>query len=186
VAKSIRRRAFVLLVCCIVVGPPVAANRTFASSQRSQTDAEQSSTSLSFVRAFSSADDVRRPHLRLGRTLEFIAGHKDAAATPVNVLQSPSAVTTDSNHHVFVADPGANAVHVFDFTHSQYSLLEKGLDRLGNPVLLAVDGHNNLYVVDKAARTVVIYDSAGKFLGHFWTARGGESYPDNPAGIAID
>jgi DNA-binding beta-propeller fold protein YncE len=114
-----------------------------------------------------------------------MAGHSDAA-TPVSVLQSPSAVTTDSNHHVLVADPGANAVHVFDFTHSKYLLLEKGLDRLGNPISLAVDGHNNLYVVDKTARTVVIYDAAGKFQGHFWTQRGEESYRDNPAGIAID
>ncbi len=115
----------------------------------------------------------------------MIAGHKDVE-TPVNTLRSPSAVTTDSNHHVFVADPGANAVHVFDFTSSKYSLLETGRDRLGTPVSLAVDGKDNLYVVDKTARTVVIYDSAGKFRGHFWALRGGESYFDDPAGIAID
>ena len=114
-----------------------------------------------------------------------MAGHKEGA-TPVSTLQSPSAVTTDSIHHVFIADPGANSVHVFDFTHSKYSVLEKGRDRFGSPVFLAVDGHDNLYVVDKSAGTVVVYDSAGKFQGHFWTLREGESHFDSPAGIAID
>jgi len=187
-ANSTRRSAWALLVCCIVAGPAVGENKTFADAQaeqtRSQTDVQQSAASLSFVRAFSSNDDVRRFHPFLNRAMEFMAGHKDDAA-PVNVLQSPSAVTTDSNHHVFVADPGANGVHVFDFSHSKYFLLEKGRDRFGSPVSLAVDAHNNLYVVDKAARTVIIYDSAGNFRGHFWTPRE-ESYLGSAAGIAID
>jgi len=183
-ANSTRRSACALLVCCIVAGPALAENKTSAPAQSSQTDVQPSAASLSFVRAFSSADDVRRFHPFLNRAIEFMAGHKDDLA-PVNVLQSPSAVTTDSNHHIFVADPGANAVHVFDFSHSRYSLLEKGRDRLGSPVSLAVDAHNNLHVVDKAAGTVIIYDSAGNFRGHFWTPRE-ESYRYSPAGIAID
>jgi DNA-binding beta-propeller fold protein YncE len=184
-ANPTRRCACALLVCCIVAGPAVGENKTFADAQSSQTDVQQSAASLSFVRAFSSADDVRRFHPFLNRAIEFMAGHKDADVAPVNALQSPSAVTTDSNHHVFVADPGANAVHVFDFSHAKYSLLEKGRDRLGSPVSLAVDAHNNLYVVDKAAGTVIIYDSAGNFRGHFWTPRE-KSYRESPAGIAID
>jgi DNA-binding beta-propeller fold protein YncE len=95
-------------------------------------------------------------------------------------------VTTDSNHHIFVADPGANAVHVFDFNHSKYSLWENGRDRLGTPVSLAVDGLNNLYVIYNAARTVVIYDSAGRFRGHLFIPPAGESSRNNLAGIAID
>ncbi|MGB8007528.1 MAG: hypothetical protein WCF48_10375 [Terriglobales bacterium] len=114
-----------------------------------------------------------------------MAGHEDAA-TPISTLQSPSAVTTDSNHHIFVADSAAHVVHVFDFTHSNYFVLEKGRDRFGVPVSLAVDGHNNLYVVDEIAGTVVVYDPAGKFQEHFWTMRRGEASLDSPAGIAID
>jgi len=183
-ANLTRRSAWALLVCCIVAGPAVGENKTFASAQPAQTEVQQAAASLSFVRAFSSADDVRRFHPFLNRAIEFMAGHRDDLA-PANVLQSPSAVTTDSNHHVFVADLGANAIHVFDFSHSKYALLEMGRDRLGSPVSLAVDAHNNLYVVDKAAGTVLIYDSAGTFRGHFWTPRE-ESYRDSPVGIAID
>ncbi len=183
-ANLTRRSAWALLVCCIAAGPAVGEKKRFADAQGSQAEIQQSAASLSFVRAFSSADDVRRFHPFVNRAIEFMAGHKDGLA-PVDVLQSPSAVTTDSKHHVFVADLGANAIHVFDFSHSKYSLLEIGRDRLGSPVSLAVDAHNNLYVVDKAARTVLIYDSAGNFRGHFWTPRE-ESYRDSPVGIAID
>jgi len=174
-------------VCCIVPGPAAAWDTTFAtSSQPAQTDVQQASANLSFVRAFSSADEVRRPlNPVLDRTLDIIAGPKDPV-TRVDALQSPSAVTTDSNHRVFVADPGAKAVHVFDFIRSKYGLLERGGDRLGTPVSLAVDGRDNLYVVDQRSRTVRVYDSAGKFRRYLGKLRGGESYFDSPAGITID
>jgi len=42
----------------------------------------------------------------------------------VDALQSPVAVTVDSHDRVFVADPGAKAVHVFDFIRSKYGLLD--------------------------------------------------------------
>jgi DNA-binding beta-propeller fold protein YncE len=101
-------------------------------------------------------------------------------------MHSPSAVTTDSSHRVFVADPGAKAVHIFDFVRSKYDRLDRRGDRLHVPVSLAVDGQDNLYVVDQISRTVLVYDSAGKFRRYLGKLRGGESYFDNPAGIAID
>ena len=187
VGKSIRRSICALLVCRILPGPASAWDTTFAtSSQPAQTDVQQASANLSFVRAFSSADEVRRPlNPLLNLTLDIVAGSKDPA-TRVDALQSPSAVTTDSNHRVFVADPRANAVHVFDFIRSRYGLLDRGGDRLGTPVSLAVDGRDNLYVIDQRSRTVLVYDSAGKFRGYLGKLRGGESYFDSPAGITID
>jgi len=157
---------------------------TFATSSEPARAGIPTPPGLSFVRTFSSAEDVRRSHPVLGRTLDIIAGPKGPEPR-VDALQSPSAVVTDSNHRVFVADPGADVVHIFDFVHSKYALLDKGGHRPGTPVSLAIDGHDNLYVVDRSRRTVIIYDSAGKFLGHFWKQRG-ESYFESPAGIAID
>ncbi len=165
----------------------VYSDTTFSNlSQAAQNNVQEVSTSLGFVRAFSSADDVRRPlHPVLNRTIDVIAGPKDAVPR-VDALKSPSAVTTDSNSRVFVADPGAKAVHVFDFIHSKYSLLDGGGERLSRPVSLAVDGQDNLYVTDESSRTLLVYDSAGKFRRYLGKLRGGESYFDNPAGIAID
>jgi DNA-binding beta-propeller fold protein YncE len=104
----------------------------------------------------------------------------------VDALQSPSVVTTDSRHRVFVADSEAKTVHVFDFTRSKYSRLEGSGGRPLIPISLAVDGRDNLYVADRSTRTVLIYDSAGKFSGYLGKLRGGESYFESPAGIAID
>ena len=138
-----------LLVLCIVPGLAAAWDGTFAtSSQPAQTDVQQASASLSFVRVFSSADDVRPSHPILDRTLDIIAGPGDPV-TRVDALQSPSAVATDSNHRVFVSDPGAKTVHVFDFKRSKYGRLDGRGDRLP-PGSLAVDGQDNLYIVTRA------------------------------------
>ncbi len=85
-----------------------------------------------------------------------------------------------------LADPGANAVHIFDFIHAKYTLLEKGGGPPIIPISLAVDGRDNLYVADRSSRTVLIYDSAGKFSGYVGRLKGGESYFESPAGITID
>ena len=169
------------LLLCLAPGPTAA----LGTPSQAQTDFQQASMSLSFVRVFSSADDVRPLHPVLDRTLNIIAGPADPV-TRVDVLQSPSAVTTDSNHRVFVADPGAKAVHVFDFIRSKYVRLDGSGERLRGPISLAVDGQDNLYVVDQSSRTILVYDPAGKFRRFLGKLRGGESYFDSPAGITID
>ncbi len=175
-----------LLMLCIVPAPAVTRDAIVGpSSQPAQTDVQHASVGLSFVRVFSSAYDVRPLHPVLDRTLDIIAGPADPV-TRVDALRSPSAVTTDSKHRVYVADPGAKAVHVFDFIRRKYSRLDGSGDRLQAPAALAVDGQDNLYVVDQSSRTVLVYDSAGKFRRYLGRLRGGESYFDSPAGIAID
>ena len=72
------------------------------------------------------------------------------------------------------------------YRNSKYSLLDRGSDRLGVPIALAVDAQNNLYVIDERSRTILVYDSAGKFRHALGALSGGESYFESPAGIAID
>ena len=157
VGNFIRRSACILLVCCIVPG-----DTKFAASSEPARPGIQTPQGLTFVRAFSSAEDVRRLHPVLDRTLDIIAGPKNPEPR-ADALQSPSAVVTDSDHRIFVADPGANVVQIFDFIHSKYGLLDKGSDRPGTPVSLAIEGHDNLYVVDRSRRPVaaVIAVTAG-------------------------
>ncbi len=106
--------------------------------------------------------------------------------THLSALQSPSAVTTDSNHRVYVADPGAKTVHIFDFIHSKYGHVDGRGNLLQHPVSLAVDGQDNLYVGDQNNGNVLVYDSGGKFRRYFGKLKGGESYFGSPTGIAID
>ena len=182
VCASIRRRASLLLVFCLVSGPHTLGGQALETSAR---PAQPASTRLSLVRVFSSPDDVRHLHPILNRTLDIIAGAADPV-TRVDALKSPSAVATDSTQRVFVADPGAQAVHVFDFIHSKYGLLDKDGERLHAPVALSADGQDNLYVVDQGSRMVLVYDSVGKFRRYVGKLRGGESYFDTPTAIAID
>jgi DNA-binding beta-propeller fold protein YncE len=192
VGRSIQRSPWVLLAYCLVMSLFVPSS-TAASEMTSanayglaQADVQQAPTGLSFVSAFSSTDDAGGPsHPVLNRTLDIVAGPKDPALRR-DALQSPSGVTTDSNGRVFVADPGAKAVHIFDFAHSKYGLLDRGSDRLGIPIALTVDAQDNLYVIDERSRTVLVYDAAGKFRRSLGTLSGGESYFESPAGIAID
>ncbi len=175
-----------LIQFCMVQRLGATGEASFAGSPRPvQENTQQTSVSLTFVREFSSADDVRPSHPILDRSLDIIAGPADPR-TRVDALLSPSAVTTDSKHRVFVADPGAKTVHIFDFLHSKYGRLDGRGDRLHDPVSLAVDDKDNLYVGDQNNGNVLVYDSAGKFRRYLGRLRGGESYFDSPTGIAID
>ncbi len=176
-----------LLVLCVVPGPTVAWNgRSATSSRVAQTIVPKDfAPPFTFVRVFSSADDVRPGHTVLDRTLDIIAGPADPEAR-MEAMRSPSAVTTDSTHRIFVADPGAQSVHIFDFVRSKYDRLDRRGGHLHVPVSLAADSQDNLYVVDQTSRTVLVYDSTGKFRHYLGKLRGGESYFGNPTGIAID
>jgi len=155
-----------------------------ASTSPAGTTEKESARRLIFVRQFFSAEDVERGHPLLDRSLDIIAGPKDAEP-PNYALQEPYAVTTDSGHRVFVTDVRAGAVHVFDFAKSKYSRLRGG-DHLRVPVGVAADREGNVYVSDSGLETVLVYDSRGKFLRHLKKMKGGEGYFDNVRGIAVD
>lgn len=157
------RRVCVFPVCCTISRPAAAGEEGLANASPAVQTNVQARVNPSFVRAFSSADDVRQPaHPLADKALDIIAGPKDPESR-VDRLRSPSALTTDSKSRVFVADPGAKAVHIFDFIYSKYTLLDKSSERLSAPVSLAVDGQDNVYVGDTLSRTILVYDAAGKF-----------------------
>ncbi len=140
---------------------------------------------LSFAREFSSARDVRRAHPVLDRSLDIIAGPKTGEAS-TDILQAPYAVTTDSEHRVFVTDISARKVHIFDFGHSRYSFLQDKGDRLRQPVGVAADREGNVYVSDIGSGAILVFDARGKFRRYLRESKGTESYFQGPMGIAVD
>jgi DNA-binding beta-propeller fold protein YncE len=137
-----------------------------------------------FVRQFASAQDIRREHPILNRSLDIIAGPKDAEPQAY-ALQEPSAVTTDARHRIFVTDVRAEVVHVFDFANARYSQLRGG-DPLRLPMAIAADPSGNIYVSDGGLQTVLVYDARGKFIRPLKKMKGGESFFDSVRGIAVD
>ncbi len=137
-----------------------------------------------FVREFSSAEDVRRSHPGWNRTLDIIAGANEKEQS-AEVLRAPYAVTEGPGHRVYVSDLAARKVHIFDFGQSKYSSLKDG-DRFQRPVALAADRDGNVYVADSGSGTVLVFDSNGKFRRYLKTSKGSESYFEAPWGIAVD
>jgi DNA-binding beta-propeller fold protein YncE len=152
----------------------------------SNTLASQTPTQLPhFVRQFSSAQDVRRAHPVMDRTVDIIAGLK-ADEQHHDFLQAPYAITTDIRGRVFVTDTDAAKVHVFDFAHSKYSSLLGSGERLRRPVGVATDQEGNVYVSDADSREILVYDLKDKFRHPLKKRKGVESYFEAPWGIAID
>jgi DNA-binding beta-propeller fold protein YncE len=167
-----RRRIFVFLAALYYVASGFAQDR-----------AKQTPYSLTFVRQFSSAQDVKRTHPVIDKTLDIVAGPKDETQT-TDVLKSPTAITADSENRVFVLDAGSHAVHVFDFARAKYSLIRSD-DHMHFPVGIAADQQGALYVTDRSSRGVLVFDSRGKFSRELMKAHGNESYFEEPRGIAI-
>ena len=166
------RRIFVFLAALCYVASGLAQDRTKQATDR-----------LTFVRQFSSAQDVRRSHPAFDKTLDIVAGPKDQTQT-TDVLQSPRAIAADSEKRVFVVDAGSHAIHVFDFARAKYSLLQAD-DRMQSPVGIAADQQGTLYVTDKNSRSVLVFDPRGKFSRELMKTHGNESYFEEPRGIAI-
>ena len=176
----------VLLLCCCGTGSSGQGYPAPSSSAGRQSHAAPNPANLRFVRSIASAQDLQQPlHPILDKALDIVAGPADPSPH-VDSLQNPAAVITDAGGRIFVADPGAKSVHVFDPAHSRYHLLDAGEDRLGSPIALAVDGEDNLYVIDENSRTILLYNSAGKFRRRLGELHGGESYFEQPTGVAIN
>jgi DNA-binding beta-propeller fold protein YncE len=104
-------------------------------------------------------------------------------------MVTPYSVTTDSKGRVIVSDPGADGVHVFDFSQQKYKFLtrrEKGKDPMLSPQCVAVDAQDNIYVTDSQAGKIFVFDSGGKFKRTIGSLKGGEGFFKRPTGIAVD
>jgi DNA-binding beta-propeller fold protein YncE len=180
------QRLEAVLLCLTVIGIGTAEHSVTANARASSGQgAKENSEYPRFVREFSSADDVRRERFPVfDRSLDIIAGRAEPHASNEKLV-APYSVATDSKHRVFVADPGAGVVHVFDFEQSRYSVLEGRGTEARLPAGLAVDGEDNVYVTDTSLGLVLVYDSKGKFLRYLGRVGGGESYFQAPVGIAI-
>lgn len=182
------RQRFPAVVLCLAVLGFAAAEpfRTAHPTTSFSQSVKEPPVHLTFVREFSSADDVTHAlYPALNKTLDIVAGPADAHATAGRML-APYSVTTDSTHRIFVADPDAGVVHVFDFEQSKYSFLKGRGARLRSPTAIAVDRDDNVYVTDTSLGSILVYDAKGRFLRYIGKVRGGESYFQSPMGIAID
>ena len=104
----------VLIATCFLI-LATASSQNSNSGAPTQDDVRNANPFLTFVRKISSAQDVKHAsHPLLERTLDIIAGPEEAKPPAIDVLETPTAVTTDSTHRLYVADP---AVHGLSLIH---------------------------------------------------------------------
>jgi len=106
----------------------------------------------------------------------------DSDSVPLTNLLRPQQVVSDDQGRIYVADPGRQAVFVFDERNSHFSMWNE--NSLGIPLLspvgLAVhDGR--VFISDSEQGVVLVLDNQGEFL-----YRIGDNSLKRPTGIAVD
>ncbi len=139
---------------------------------------------LTFERSFSLEREVKPKRSFWTRVVDVIAGLPD-----FHFLVNPYSITTDSHGRVIVTDPGADGIHIFDFTEKKYKFLSRkdsGKNPMLAPQCVAVDAEDNIYVTDSLAGKVFVFDPSGKFRRMIGALKGGEGLFKRPTGIAVD
>ena len=185
-AYVISRYAFCALAL-LILGTSPTLNCDLAVERDSYAQSEEPAAEhLKFVREFSGPDDViggLPPAVEKSLTVLF--GRADPH-TELKNLEKPFAIATDSNHRVFIADPTAGLVHIFDFENYTYAFLGGPESNLRSPVGVAVDADNQAYITDPPTGLILVFDSKGKFLRYLGKVGESESYFEAPTGIAVD
>ncbi len=97
------------------------------------------------------------------------------------LLVRPYGVYADTDR-VYVTDPGAGILHIFDRTDNTYRAVDgAGEEELVSPIGIAVDRDGFLYVSDSVLRKVFVFDRQGAYKGSL----GSSDIFKRPAGIAL-
>ena len=102
---------------------------------------------------------------------------------PAFSMLKPSAVCTDGADRVFVADAGAQVVHVFDLNTRKYARwVPASAEMFSQPVGVAWDPTSGkLFVSDSVGACVHVFDTKGAYVGFF-----GSGALTRPAGLSFD
>jgi DNA-binding beta-propeller fold protein YncE/tetratricopeptide (TPR) repeat protein len=98
-------------------------------------------------------------------------------------LDEPSDMAINSKGVIFVADRGNNRVQAFSPDGLCLQILNRDRTASGppEPLAVAIDPEDNLYILDRLSRTVTMYAADGRLLGRF----GGEKTFAKPVSLAV-
>lgn len=127
--------------------------------------------------------DIRGP-LDLGirpglfrRFLDWVSGRE------AQQLVRPHSLATDGEGRLWVTDPGARRVHIFDAKKMVHlSLPQRGDTPLGSPIAVTHDANGIAYVTDSARAVIRRFDRSGRALDSW----GGDVGLTRPTGAAFD
>lgn len=123
-------------------------------------------------------DVVEAPSGSIGKMLEFIVGTREDYLD----FFTPQCIAADGDGLIYIADPSAGVVHVYNLADKEVGYIFKAGDKkLVRPVGVALDDKRNLYVTDSQLGSVFKLRQDGSFLAEL----DGRGKIRSPAGIAI-
>ena len=132
---------------------------------------------VEFVRNIVSDQDLSVDTTFSQRLFSFLSGAKPKTN---RIVEPMGLVVSDDGKRLYVSDFAHLAVFIFDFENNSFAKIG-AQERLARPVGLALDGEENLYVVEQEKKGISVFDRQGQKV-RFITS------PDieRPTGIAID
>jgi DNA-binding beta-propeller fold protein YncE len=132
---------------------------------------------IEFLRSLTSDDDMRKDTTFSDQVMEMLTGKKP----PRNHIAEPMGIAVSADgKRVYVSDYGQLAVFIFDFEKNVVSKIGEEAP-LAQPMGIALDADENLYVVEQQKKGISVFNRAGKST-QFIT----DPSLERPEGIAID
>ena len=132
---------------------------------------------IRFERSLFNDQDLGRDATFNEKVVEFLSGRKP----PENRIAEPLGLAvSDDGERLYVSDYAQLAVFVFDFKTKMFSKIGKD-EPLGQPMGVALDADENVYVVEQEKRGISVFNRQGKSLRFI-----SDPSIERPTGIAID
>ena len=109
---------------------------------------------IEYLYSFSSKPDIGIEKSIWRKVWDFIIGLQDEEE---KIIQPAGVAVLDDR--IFVSDPGASCVHIFNPKEKSYSqLTDSYTGRFGWPIGIAVSSTGNIYVADAARKEIAVFD----------------------------
>lgn len=130
-------------------------------------------TRIKYVRSIRSRNELNPS----SSVIDLVVGKKAEAA----LWQPMGLALSEDGQRMYVADFAWSNVMVFDFENRTLNMIGSARFPLGEPIGVALDRRENVYVSDTASKTVKVFERSGSFLRAI-----GKNLLIKPTGVAVD
>ncbi len=132
---------------------------------------------IEFVRSIVSDEDLGRDTTFSQTLVNFLAGEKPP---PNRIVEPMGLAVSDDGKRLYVSDYAQLEVFIFDIGRKTFTTIGEE-EKLARPFGLALDGQEQLYVVEQEKKGISVFSPQGKRLRFI-------THPslERPAGIALD